>query len=109
MKETFGVILKYVGFHFLMFLKRLYVFVFFFGVSYMLSCGAALLIPAGLKWVGLSNDISMTVGRIFLTIAPLIPTCVYARCENEDLNGEFNMDLCFVVWIATIVFAWWIW
>ena len=109
MKKTIGDTLKYIGSHFLMFVKRIFVFAFFYGFVYCVSCMAALLIAKGMKQIGIHNDVSMIIGRIFLTVAPIIPTCVYARCEKEDLNGEFNMDLCFVVWVATIVFAWWIW
>ena len=109
MTKAIADILKYVGSRFLIFVKRIFSFAFFYGFIYCVSCTAPLLITRGLKQIGMHNDVSMTIGRILLTVAPIIPTCVYARCEYDDLNDEFNMDLCFVAWIATIVFAWWIW
>lgn len=106
MKEMLCEMLESVGSHFWKFIKRLYVFTFFFGLPYCISCGVAALVPICLHTIGLPHDIAMVISRILLTIAPVIPTALYTRFEKEDRFDEFSMDLCFVTWIATVVYAW---
>lgn len=101
-KEIFANIFS----HFWKFIKRLYVFAFFFGLPYSISFIVAMLIPRSLELIGLSNTVSAILTRILLTIAPAIPTGAYTLFEAEDQYDEFSMDLCFVVWIATIAYAW---
>ena len=109
MKKKVRHSLKLVGIHFWSFLKRLYVFAFFWGRCACISYPLALLIPLGLHIkLGLAYDVSMTVTKVLLTIAPIFPTADYAECKEEDYEDEFSMDLCFAVWIITIVYAWWI-
>ena len=106
MKEMLGDMLESVGSHFWKFVKRLYVLTFFFGLPYGISCGVALLAPICFHSIGLPHDISMVISRILLTIVPIIPTALYTRFKKEDSAEEFSMDLCFVIWIATAVYAW---
>lgn len=106
MKEKIGSILISIISHLWKFIKRLYVFMLPFGVPYMMSIGCALLLSEVLGYLGFPHNISKTICRILLTISPIIPTGIYSLCEEADLYDEFSMDLCFVVWIATIVYAW---
>lgn len=105
-KETIIEILLSILSHFWKFIKRLYVFAYFFGVPYLISCSIALLIPYGLQSIGFPHSASVLLVRILLTIAPVVPTGVYTLIEAEDQYDECSMDLCFVVWIATVVYAW---
>ena len=101
--------LKLVVVHFWNFFKRLYVFAFFWGRFAIVSYGAAALLPSCLhRYLGMPHDVSMTIMKVLLTIAPILPTAVYAVLKEEDYEDEFSMDLCFVIWIITIVCAWWI-
>ena len=106
MKRNMGSILSSIISHFWKFIKRLYVFILPFGIPYMISTGCALLLSEMLGHIGFPPDVSKTFYRILLTIAPIIPTGIYSLCEEADQCDEFSMDLCFVVWIATIVYAW---
>ena len=106
MKEKIGSMLIAIVSHFWIFVKRIYVFILPFGSSYIIAIGCAWLLSEGLRSLGIPQDIVKTVYRILLTIAPIIPTGVYTLCEEADLYNEFSMDLCFVVWIGTIVYAW---
>jgi hypothetical protein len=54
------------------------------------------------------HNVSMVIMKVLLTIAPILPTAVYAKLKEEDYNDEFSMDLCFAVWVITIVLAWWV-
>lgn len=92
--------------HFGRFIKRLYVFTLPFGVPYFISVVGSFFIVSGLENLGLPQNAATTLCRVLLTITPAIPTGVYAICEREDQSESFSMDLCFVVWIATIVYAW---
>lgn len=105
MNKKLGGILKAMVSHFWIFVKRLYVFMLPFGVPYTISIGLVLLLSEWLDDLGIC-DISKIVCRILLTIVPAIPTSIYSRCEELEQHDEFSMDLCFVVWIATIVYAW---
>ncbi len=96
------------GSHLWLFIKRFSVTGFF----YCLVGSAFYLIPfflcLGLKKLGISHEASMTVLRILLTIAPLVPTWACAHIAAEDAYGEVSMDLCFAAWIVTIIWAWWL-
>ena len=99
--------LKLVGVHFLNFFKRLYLFVFFWGRYALVSYIAAILIPICMQtYLGFQHLVSMTIMKVLLTIAPLLPTAAYAECKEEEYEDEFSMDLCFVIWVITIVYAW---
>ena len=101
--------LKLVGVHFLNFLKRLYLFVFFWGRYACISYPLAIIIPLALRAkLGFPHAMAMTITKVLLTIAPILPTAAYAQLKEEDYNDEFSMDLCFAVWVITIVYAWWI-
>lgn len=107
MKGKLGCILSGIIAHFGKFVKRLYVLILPFGFPYIISISGAYLLSEGLTRLGIPLNISTTIYRILLTIVPIIPTGVYTLCEKElDICDEFSMDLCFVVWIATIVYAW---
>ena len=106
MKEIIIFILKLVGGHFWRFVKRIYVAIQFFVIPYFIAYAVSMLIPAGLRYLGVHYGVEITICRILLTIAPAIPTAIYAICKKEDRHEEFNMDFCFIIWIATIVYAW---
>ena len=109
MKKKINHSLNLVGVHFWNFLKHLYLFIFFYGRLACISYALALIIPLGLHTkFGLPHDVAMTIARILLTIAPILPTAAYAQCKEEDYEDEFSMDLCFTTWIITIAYAWWI-
>jgi hypothetical protein len=109
MKEKVIHSLSLVGVHFWNFVKRLYLFAFFWGRYACVSYPLAIIIPMflGIK-LGLPYAMAMTITKVLLTIAPLLPTAVYAECKEEDYEDEFSMDLCFATWMITIVYAWWI-
>lgn len=95
------------GKYLLHFMRRLYVFAFFYGVFAVCSYGFAIAFPLLLKtYLGADPNLCLLITKIFLTIAPAFPTIMYLRCYEEDVNDEFSMDLCFITWIATIVLAW---
>ncbi len=109
MKKTIRHSLKLVAIHFGTFFKRLYVFAFFWGMFALVSYGVATLIPVCLhRYLGMPHNVSMVIMKVLLTIAPILPTAVYAKLKEEDYNDEFSMDLCFAVWVITIVLAWWV-
>ena len=95
------------GKYFALFIRRLLVFAFYYGIYAVCSYGVALICPSLLEaYIGLSHNLCLIIGKILLTIAPVVPSIVYLRCYEEDTNGEFSIDLCFVAWIATVVWAW---
>lgn len=109
MKGKISHALKLVCNHFWNFIKRLYLFAFFWGRFALISYGVAVLIPVSLHtYLSMPHTVSMTIMKILLTIAPILPTAVYAECKEEDYYDELSMDLCFAVWVITIVYAWWI-
>ena len=107
MKNYIFYLLKLVGSNFIKFIKRILVFIHVpFGIPFCVSILFSFLISLSLQYIGVTYDICLFICRILLTVMPIIPTCIYALCEQEDRYEEFSMDLCFVVWIATIVYAW---
>lgn len=93
--------------HLWLFIKRLAVFVFYWGMFAIISYGIAILVPKTLESkLRVSPNFCSTLAKILLTIAPLPPTLIYTQFEQKDLYEEYSMDLCFVVWILTIVWAW---
>ena len=109
MKNKVGYSLELVGAHFWKFVKRLFLFIFFYGRFAFISCGLSILVPVSLHaYLGMPYDVSITIMRILLTVTPIFPTAVYAVCKEEDYDDEFSMDLCFAVWLISIVCAWWI-
>lgn len=109
MKEKISHSLKLVGVHFWNFFKRLYLFAFLWCRFALISYGVAALLPLSLHiYLGMPHGVSMIIIKVLLTIAPLLPTAVYAVCKEEDYEDEFSMDLCFAMWVITIVYAWWI-
>lgn len=95
------------GKHLVHFMRRLCVFAFFYGLYAACSYGIALAIPLFLQSsIGLNQNICLIIKKILLTVAPIVPSLVYLRCYEEDTNEEFSTDLCFIAWIATIVWAW---
>ena len=107
MKEKICHSLKLVGVHFWNFFKRLYVFAFLWGRFALVSYGAAVILPSFLqRYLGIAHDVSMTIMKVLLTIAPILPTAVCAVFKEEDFEDEFSMDLCFAVWVITILYAW---
>ena len=106
MKKLLADILKSLCSHFGQFVKRIYCLVFFYGMFYVPSCGLAILIPITLRDLGMPTDITRVMTQVLLTIAPIVPTGFFTLLEKEDEFEEYSLDLCFVVWIATIVLAW---
>ena len=98
--------LKLIIAHFGRFIKHLYVFILPFGVPYLILVVGSFYIASGLVNLVLPQNAATTLCRVLLTITPAIPTGIYALCEREDQYDSFSMDLCFVVWISTIVYAW---
>lgn len=93
--------------HFWAFIMRVLVFLFFFGRFAIITYGLSILIPMTLRtYTQIDPAVCLIIEKILLTIAPLLPTVLYAMLENEDTNAEFSIDFCFITWIATIVFAW---
>jgi hypothetical protein len=64
-------------------------------------------LPSLLNLWGAPFLVAKTISKVLLTITPLFPTAVYALAEQEDESESFSPDLCFIAWIATIVYAWW--
>lgn len=91
---------------FKLFIKKLYVFAFFWGWIAAISYGVAILIPVWLRKFGLSFSSSILLSRILLSIAPFFPTLFYSRIEQEDRFGECSSDLSFIAWGVTIFYAW---
>ena len=109
MKEETIYLLGKVWEHFKKFVPRFGLLIFAYGRFACISLGVSLLIPYALqRYLGLSHDVAMTIMKVLLTITPIFPTAMYAKFKDEDYDNEFSMDLCFAVWVITIVFAWWI-
>lgn len=95
------------GKHLVHFIRRLFVFAFFYGLYAACSYGIAIAIPLFLQSsLSLDQNLCLIITKILLTVAPIFPTIVYLRCYEEDTNEEFSIDLCFIAWIVTIVWAW---
>jgi hypothetical protein len=101
--------LKLVWEYFKKFAGRFILMIFVYFRFACVSFAASLLIPfAFRKYLGMPYDVAMTTTKVLLTITPIFPTAVYAKLKEEDYNDEFSMDLCFAVWVLTIIFAWWV-
>ncbi len=99
--------LKLVWDYFKKFIGRVVLLIFVYGRFACLSLAVSIFIPLVLRrYLGLSSDVAIIIEKILLTITPIIPTVLYAKLKEEDYNDEFSMDLCFAVWIITIVYAW---
>lgn len=95
--------------YFKKFASRFILLIFVYGRFACLSLAVSILVPYALhSYLGLSHDIAMTIEKVLLTITPIFPTAAYAQLKEEDYNDEFSMDLCFAIWVITIVYAWWI-
>lgn len=109
MKKEIIYALKLVWDYFKKFAGRFVVLIFVYLRFACLSLAVSMLVPFVLhKYLGVSHDIAMTIEKVLLTITPIFPTAMYAKLKEEDYNDEYSMDLCFVIWVITIVFAWWI-
>lgn len=110
MKEELSNLLKIIWESFIKFANRLTMLFLSYGRFYCLFVAISVLIPSALhRYLGLSKDITTVMMKILLTITPILPTVIYVKMKEEDYSDEdYSMDLCFVVWIVTIVFAWWI-
>lgn len=95
------------GKHLWLFIKRLTVFAFYWGMFAIISYGIAVLIPITLRsYLHIDPAFCTILSKILFTLAPLFPTLIYTQFEKEDINEEFSMDLCFAVWIFTIIWTW---
>lgn len=94
---------------FVKFVNRLVGLVLAYGRLAFLSIAVSILVPSGMhRYLGLSHDVTTIIMKVLLTITPIFPTAIYAKLKEEDCSNEdYSMDLCFVAWIITIVFAWW--
>lgn len=93
--------------HLWCFIKRLSVFLFSFGQFAIISYGIAILVPVLLRdYLGLDRNICSSIIKVLLTIAPLLPTLACTYLYDQENTDEFSMDMCFVTWIVTIVWAW---
>ena len=109
MKDKITHLLKLVLADFIKFADRIVVLIFVYGRFAALSIALSLIIPLSLRrYLGVPHDVSMMIMRVLLTVTPILPTVMYAELKEEDYQDEFSMDLCFVAWIITIVFAWWV-
>lgn len=106
LKEIIVFMMKLVGGHFWNFVKRLVIAIPFFVIPYVASCYVSMLIYYGINFFGVNSSVSITICRILLTVAPAVPTSIYAICKEEDRSEGFNMDFCFIAWISTIFYAW---
>lgn len=81
-----------------------------FGLG-VLTYGLAFAIPLGLEYhfhtPPATTDL---INKILLTIAPALPSFLYStfsfESENTENSKEFSTDFCFIVWILTIIAAW---
>ena len=106
MKKMCKEALQLIIIHFGKFIKHLYGFIGLFGIPYLILVVGSFYIVSGLINIGLHKDVVTTLCRVLLTITPVIPTGIYALGDKEDQSDSFSMDLCFVVWVSTIVYAW---
>lgn len=90
-----------------LFIKQLYVFVFFYGYFLVIALGISIAIPWGLEYIGLSRETCRLISKILLTITPILPTAFYSYLSSqEDLENNSNSSLGFVVWVLIIIYAW---
>ena len=109
MKKEIIYSLKLVWDYFKKFATRFGVIIFLYSRFALVSLSVSLLIPYALhRYLGISHDVAITIEKVLLTITPIFPTAVFAKLKEEDYNDEFSMDLCFAIWVITIVYAWWI-
>lgn len=81
-----------------------------YGRFLLVSFAVSIIVPSALhRYLGLSHDVAMIIMKVLLTITPIFPTAIYAKYKEEDYSDEdYSMDLCFAVWVITIVCAWWV-
>ena len=88
------------------FVKKVFVFGFFYGrlciVPVVLSMGLMQL----LKVFGVPMDTCKTVMKVSLIIGQVIPAASYAGLVEEDPNMEGSIDLCFSGWIIISILIW---
>ena len=109
MKSEIISVLKLVWDSFKKFMARFVLLIFVYGRFACLSLAVSIFIPFVMwKYLGLPNDVALITEKVLLTITPIFPTAVYAKLKEEDYNDECSMDLCFAIWVITIVYAWWI-
>ena len=108
--ELFPAVLSYLFSHLIDFIKRLFGVLLTFGLIGIISYGLAFLVPDLLSsYTPVSVEICLLIKRILFTLAPALPTVVYALgcVESSDESSDgFSIDLCFVVWILTAIVAW---
>lgn len=102
LKELVGIFFKYL----FIFLAHLYLFVFYFGLPAGGCLAVVVLGKMGLEGLGVAGNVAEMIARILLTVLPIIPTIFYAKCADDDLKGEFSVDLCFAAWIMIIIWVW---
>ena len=102
--------LKLVWDHFKKFANRFVFLILIYGRFAFIFLAASILIPSALhRYLGLPHDVAMTIMKILLTVTPIFPTAICAKFrEEEDHYDECSMDLCFAVWVITIMCAWFI-
>ena len=101
--------IKSLGSRFVIFLKNFAVFFFIFGLECSVAISIGILIISALESLGVPFEIYSFISRIWLTIAPSIPTLHLWLNRDysgpEDIEGAV-MDCCFMAWIVIIIFAW---
>lgn len=88
------------------FVKKIYVFCFFYGRLCVIPVIFAVALMQLLKVFGVPLDICMTVMKLCLIIGQVVPAASYAGVINEDPNVEGSMDICFSGWIIISILVW---
>ena len=88
------------------FIKKVFVFCFFYGRLCIFPALLGIGLMFLLKISGVPVDICTIVMKLTFIIGQIIPAAGYAGMINADQNVEGSMDICFSGWIIFSILIW---
>ena len=90
------------------FVKKIFVFCFFYGRLFVVITAFSIGIAELLKILGIPIEICKIVSKIALIVGQIIPAASYVGIISEDSNVEGSTDFCFFGWLILSVFIWYL-
>lgn len=106
MKNNISQSIKRISGHFAGFANRTAIFLVMFGGDLIPWFCISAAIIYGLMLLRVDRGVIALISKLLLTFVPAIPTYQFDKHKQKESNDDYSMDLCFIVWIASIVVAW---
>ena len=90
------------------FLKKVFVFCFFYGRLFAVVVAFSILIMQLLKVFGVPLDVCKTVAKLVIIVGQIIPAASYICVINEDQYTEGSTDICFSGWLILSALIWYL-